>query len=101
MVKNPLPMQETKETWVHSLGWEDPLEEGTATHSSIVAWRIPCTEETGDAKGHGITKSRTRLSDNHFHFHTVTCSGRLPPYSQLFSGFLSTGIKTELLHPRH
>ena len=47
MVKNPLPMQETKETWVHSLGWEDPLEEGTATHSSIVAWRIPWTQEPG------------------------------------------------------
>ena len=33
------------ETWVLSLGWEDPLEEGTATHSSILAWRIPWTEE--------------------------------------------------------
>ena len=32
-------------TWVLSLGWEDPLEEGTATHSSILAWRIPWTEE--------------------------------------------------------
>jgi len=40
-VKNPLPMQETKETWVPSLGREDPLEEGMATHSSILAWRIP------------------------------------------------------------
>ena len=34
------------ETWVQSLGWEDPLEKGTATHSSILAWRIPWTEET-------------------------------------------------------
>ena len=33
------------ETWVRSLGWEDPLEEGVATHSSILAWRIPWTEE--------------------------------------------------------
>ena len=40
-VKNPLPMQEMKETWVPSLGWEDPPEEGMATHSSILAWRIP------------------------------------------------------------
>ena len=40
-------MQETKETWVRSLGWEVPLEEGTATHSSILAWRIPWTEEPG------------------------------------------------------
>ena len=38
MVKNPPAMQDT---WVRSLGWEDPLEEGMATHSSIVAWRIP------------------------------------------------------------
>jgi len=38
MVKNPPEMQET---WVWSLGWEDPLEEGMATHSSILAWRIP------------------------------------------------------------
>jgi len=44
MVKNPPTMPET---WVQSLGWEDPLEEGTATHSSILAWRIPWTEEPG------------------------------------------------------
>ena len=47
-VVNNLPAtQETQETWVRSLGWEDPLEEGTATHSSIFAWRIPWTEELG------------------------------------------------------
>ena len=40
LVKNPPAVQET---WVPSLGWEDPLEEGTATHSSILAWRIPWT----------------------------------------------------------
>ena len=44
MVKNPPAMLEI---WVHSLGWEDALEEGTATHSSILAWRIPWTEEPG------------------------------------------------------
>ena len=38
MVKNPPAM---RETWVRSLGWEDPLEKGMATHSSILAWRIP------------------------------------------------------------
>ena len=42
--KNPPVM---RETWVQSLGWEDPLEKGTATHSSILAWRIPWTEEPG------------------------------------------------------
>ena len=36
-----------RETWVQSLGWEDPLEKEMATHSSILAWRIPWTEETG------------------------------------------------------
>ena len=44
MVKN-LPAK--RETWVRSLGWEDPLEKGMATHSSILAWRIPWTEEPG------------------------------------------------------
>ena len=43
-VKNLPAMQET---WVPSLGWEDPLEEGMATHSSVLAWRIPWTEEPG------------------------------------------------------
>ena len=44
LVKNPPAMQET---WVQSLGWEDPLEEGMATHSGIFAGRIPWTEEPG------------------------------------------------------
>ena len=44
MGKNPPAV---RETCVRSLGWEDPLEEGMATHSSILAWRIPWTEETG------------------------------------------------------
>ena len=43
-VKNPPAVQET---WVQSLGWEDPLEKGTATHSSTLAWRIPWTGEPG------------------------------------------------------
>ena len=46
-VKTCLPVQEMEETWVRSLGQEDPLEEGMATHSSILAWRIPWTEEPG------------------------------------------------------
>ena len=47
MVKNLPPIQEIQETQIHSLGREDPLEKGMATHSSIVAWRIPWTEEPG------------------------------------------------------
>ena len=45
VVKNLHAMQEPQEMQVGSLGWEDPLEEGMATHSSILAWRIPWTEE--------------------------------------------------------
>ena len=41
------------ETWVRSLGWEDPLEKGMATHSSILAWRIPWTEEPGGLQSMG------------------------------------------------
>ena len=47
MVKNPPAMQEAQETRVQSLVWEDPQEEGLATHSSILAWRVPRTEESG------------------------------------------------------
>ena len=46
-VKNPLAMQETQEMRVQFLGWEDPLEEAMATHSSILAWKIPLTKESG------------------------------------------------------
>ena len=52
-----------QETWVQSLGWEDPLEKGTVTHSSILAWRIPRTEKLGKLRVHGITESQTQLSD--------------------------------------
>ena len=47
MVKNLPAMQETQEMWVRSLDWKDPLEEDMATHSSILAWKIPWTEELG------------------------------------------------------
>ena len=45
--KHPPAVQEMQETWVPSLGREDPLEKGMATHSSILAWKIPWTEEPG------------------------------------------------------
>ena len=51
-----------QETWVQSLNWEDPLEEEMAAHSSILAWRIPWTEEPGGLQSIG-SQSRTRLSD--------------------------------------
>jgi len=60
LVKN-LPAM--RETWVQSLGWEDPLEKEMATHSSILAWRITV---------HGVAKSWTQLSDFHFHSHLLS-----------------------------
>ena len=56
-VKNLPAMQET---WVQSLGWEDPLDKGMAMHSSILAWRIPRTEEPGGLQSMGL-QSWTRL----------------------------------------
>ena len=56
MVKHLSTMRETR---VRSLGWEDPLEKEMAAHSSIVAWKIPWTEEPG--RLHGVAKSWTRL----------------------------------------
>ena len=50
-------------TWVQSLGWEDPLEKGMATQSSILAWRIPINRGAMLATVHGVAKSRTQLSD--------------------------------------
>ena len=55
-VRNPPAMWET---WVPPLGWEDPLEEGIATHSSVLAWRIPMDRGARWASGHGVTESDT------------------------------------------
>ena len=61
MVKNLPAMWETQ---VQSLDQEDPLENGMTTHSSVLAWKIPWTEEPG-ATVHGVVKSQTGLSDFH------------------------------------
>ena len=53
MVENPPAVQET---WVQSLGWEDPLEKGTATHSSILAWRTPWTEGPDRLQSMGLQR---------------------------------------------
>ena len=64
---NNLPA--VRETWVRSLGWEDPLEKGKATHSSILAWRSPWTEEPGGYRPRGhkepATTERLTLSLNY------------------------------------
>ena len=57
-VKNPPGMQETQETWVQFLGWEDPLEEGMVTHSSILAGEISWTEEPGGLRSVGSQRVR-------------------------------------------
>ena len=59
MVKNLPAIQ----TWVQSLGWEDPLGEGMATHSSILAWKIPMDRGAWWATVHGVKKSWTQMSD--------------------------------------
>ena len=56
-------MQETQETQVPSLDWEDPLEEGMATPSSILAWRIPWTEESGGLQSIGLQRVGHNWSD--------------------------------------
>ena len=63
-LKNPPAMWET---WVPSLGWEDPLEEGMAIHSSILAWRIPMDRETWWVILHGVAKSLTETK------HSTVC----------------------------
>ena len=83
MIKNLPAMQET---WVQSMGWEDPLEEEMATHSSIFAWRIPWTEEPGRQQSVG-SQSQTRLSDFtslHFSF-SVSCKIISVAVQKLFS----------------
>ena len=66
LVKNPPAMWES---WVRSLGWGDPLEKGKATHSSILAWRIPWTV-------HGVSKSQTRLATfTLLHFQVMLSAG--------------------------
>ena len=70
MVKNLSVMQETQ---VQSLGWEDPLENGMATHSSILAWSIPWTEEPCGLQSIGLQRVRHGwVTNTHTHTHTHT-----------------------------
>ena len=61
MIQTVKNLPEMRETWVQSQGWEDPLEEGMATHFSILAWRIPMDRGAWRAAVHGVAKSQTRL----------------------------------------
>ena len=76
VVKNPLAMKEPQETWVQSLGREDPLEEEMATCSSNLAWKAPWTKEPGQLQSKGIAKSWTRLkrlSTTHTYIYRLPC----------------------------
>ena len=73
MVKNPPAVWET---WVRSLGWEDPLEKGMATHYSIPAWRIPWTEEPGRLQSMGWQRVGHNLANRHVHI--IICMFALP-----------------------
>ena len=74
------------ETQIRSLGWEDPLEKGMVTQSRILAWRIPMDRETWWAAVHGVTKSRTWLSDFH-------CQGKRIPGTEEPGGLQSTWLQ--------
>ena len=86
LIKNPPTM---RESWVRPLAWEDPLEEGKATHCSILPWRAPWTV-------HGVAKSRTRWSNFHFHLekamatHSSTLAWKTP-WTEEPGGLQSTG----------
>ena len=67
MVENPPAMWEI---WVQSLGWGDPLEEGMATRSSILAWRIPMDRGAWRPAVHGVAKSQTWLRTKDMHMCT-------------------------------
>ena len=80
VIKNPPAMWEA---WVRSLGWEDSPEKGKATHSRILAWRIPIV--------YGVAESRTRLSN--FHFHMIQPDHKIKPLTpkQLWLQWRETG----------
>ena len=82
MVKNLPTMQET---WIRSQGWEDPLEKGIAIHSSILAWRIPWTEEVGELQSMESQRVRHDRAPNTFTFHTV--------FSQIIKEMSETGTQ--------
>ena len=67
-------LSEVQETWVWSLRWEDPLEEGMETHFSILTWRLPWTEEPGRLKSMGSQRVGHDWATKHTHTHTYTYS---------------------------
>ena len=81
-VKNLPAMQET---WVRSLGWENPLEKGMTTHSSILAWRIPMDRGACLATVQGVAKSQIGLSDFTFTFHFRALEKEMATHSSVLA----------------
>ena len=73
VVKNPPAIQELQEMWVLSLGREDPLEEGLATYSNILAWRIPWTQELGGLQSIELQRVRNEWSDSACPYRQNSC----------------------------
>ena len=61
-----------QETWVQSLGWDDPLEKEMATHFCILAWEIPWTEEPGRLQSMGLQRVRHDLATKYHHHHDIS-----------------------------
>ena len=79
-------MQETQETWVQFLGQEEPLEEGMATHSRVLAWRMPMDRGTWQAAVHGVAKSQTQLKRLSTHARSQKRVRKFPPPSSSCQG---------------
>ena len=83
--KNPPAMQESQERQVPSLGHKDPWEEGMATLSSILFWRIPMDRGAWGAAVHGVTQSWTRLSDFTFTSHLHALEKEMATHSSVLA----------------
>ena len=79
MIKNLPPVQETQEMRVRSLGWEDPMEEEMATHSSILAWGIPGTEEPGGLQFMGLQRVGHDLATQDAPMHEKLFEAQITP----------------------
>ena len=95
-VKNLPAVQETLEIWARFRGQEDPLEEGTATHSSVLAWRIPRTEEPGRLQSKGMQKRH--LVTKHAQMWDLSSSTGAKPWPPALEGeALTSGLSGKSL----
>ena len=92
-VRNLPAMQETQETWVQSLGGEDPLEKETATHSNILAWKIPGTEDPGGQKANGSQRDR-----HNWVIKRHTCTRFFQVFSCLHSSHSASGCRRKNIY---